>query len=266
MTNMLIFSRDRACQLDLLLRSIVDNFNVPYVATVIYTYSSDYYKQGYDILTKMYSGIFKFVKEGNFKSDVLNALKGDFKYFTSLGDDCVVRKRLSRTKEFDVFDTDTNILALNYRMGLNLRVVWQGDPEVPLPRFINDCIWNWQRGRRRKNWYYPMAVIGQFYRMVDIINYLPCLDFDCPNWLEGKMMRKPFNHKPLMICFSESKIIELAVNRVQNVAMKNRFGNISTEYLNRLWLDGMRIKKESVYVLPYEISRFFNVNLEFEDR
>ena len=264
MTNLLIFSKDRACQLDLLLRSIIDHFNVPYVATIIYTYSSDFYKGGYNILIKEYPN-FKFVKETNFKADVLNALKGNFKYFTSLGDDCVVQRRLDHSKEFGIFDANTDILALNYRMGPNLRVVWEGDPEISLPKFISDYIWNWQKGGV-KGWYYPMALMSQFYRMADIADYLPGLSFACPTGIEAAMMCNKFKHKPLMICFPESKVVELVINRVQNMATKNRFGNISTEYLNRLWLDGMRIKKESVYVLPYEISRFFNVNLEFEDR
>jgi len=263
MTNITIFSKDRSCQLDLLLRSTIDNFNVPYNATIIYTYSSSFYKEGYDILIKEYPN-FKFVKETNFKVDVINSLKGNFKYWSPICDDYVVQRRLDHTKEFDVFDTNTKILALNYRMGPNLKVIYEGDPAEPVPKIV-DGVWNWKKAVGR-DWKYPMAVTGQFYRMVDIIDYLPRLDFDCPNWLEGQMMKHKFNHKSLMICFPESKVVELVVNRVQNVALKNRFGNVSIEHLNKMWLDGMHIRKESVYSLPCEINRFFNVNFEFEKR
>jgi len=242
---------------------MIDNFNVPYAATVIYTYSSSFYKKGYDILIKEHPN-FRFIKETNFKVDVINSLSGDFKYWTSLCDDYVVQKRLDHTKEFGAFDANTDILALNYRMGPNLKVIYEGDPTEPIPKIVNG-IWNWKKAAGR-DWKYPMSLPGQFYRMKDMIDYLPRLDFDCPNWLEGKMMQKRFKHKPLMICFPESKVVELVVNRVQNVALKNRFGNVSTEYLNKLWLDGMRVEKEIVYSLPHEINRFFNVNFGFEKR
>lgn len=263
MTNMLIFSKDRACQLDLLLRSMIDNFKVSYAATIIYTYTSDFYKDGYGILMREYPD-FRFVREISFKADVLRSLKGDFKYLTTLCDDCVVYKRLERTKEFDVFDANVNILALNYRLGPNLRVIYQGDMETPLPRFTKDHVWNWQKAKTRE-WKYSMALAGQFYRMADMVDYLPRLNFDCPTYIETRMMQSKIN-KPLQICFPESKIFALEINRVQDRSLTNRHGNVSVKYLNKLWLDGMRIRKEEVYSLPHEINRFFDVDLGFEVR
>lgn len=263
MTNMLIVSKDRALQLDLLLRSMADNFKVPHITTIIYTYSDNLYKKGYDILINEYPHL-KFVKETNFREDVLNTLSRSFKYHTALCDDCVFPRRLERTKEFNIFDANTDILALNYRIGPNMKVVYQGEPETPLPVFTKDHIWNWQTAKTRA-WKYSMALAGQFYRMVDMVDYLPHLNFDCPTFIETRMMQNQIN-KPLQICFDESKIIALEINRVQDRSLTNKHGNITAEYLNNQWLDGMRIRKESVYCLPTEINRFFNVKLEFEER
>ena len=265
MISLLIVSKDRPCQLDLFLRSILKNFLVPYNATVLYTYSNDSYKKGYDIVLDLYQDKFNFVKETNFKQNVLASLNPNDKYFTSLGDDVVVFDEIGLTKEFDIFDNDDSILALNYRMGRNIDIVFQGrDPEIH-PKFVGDNLWNWVTSTS-KNWHYSMALMGQFYRMSDIINYFPTLSFSNPNSLEGSMVRNPFSHRPLMLSFDSSKMIELALNRVQTVALTNKKGNISTEFLNEIWLSGKRLRAEPIYALPDNINRYYTVNLEYEDR
>jgi len=264
MVSLLIVSKDRPCQLDLFLRSMLENFLVPYESTVLYTYSNDFYKEGYDIVIDLYKDKFNFVKESDFKQDVLNSLNINNKYFTSLGDDTVVIDKVELTKEFKIFDENISILALNYRMGPNIEIVFQGrGPEV-LPSFIDGNIWNWQSAKA-KNWHYSMSMMGQFYRMFDMINYLPTLGFSNPTMFEGYMTQRPFNDKPLMICFEKSKIIELAVNRIQNIAINNKFGNITTETLNEIWLSGKRIKLGPIYALPRNINRYYYVDLEYED-
>ena len=268
MTHLLMVSKDRPCQLDLAIRSIFKNFHVPYKGTVLYTYSSDFYKEGYDKILNLYSDKFTFVKEVDFKSDVISGLKNDYenygcKYYTSMGDDVLVYKELTPTKEFEVFDSNPLILALNYRMGPNIEVVFEGDPPQELPIFKDGLIWNWQESKA-PDWHYSMAMMGQFYRISDLIDYLPTLNITSPTMFESYMVGSPLNHMPLMICFNESKIIELQVNRVQNIAINNRAGNIGLEFLNNIWLSGKRIKDGDLYNLPVNTNRFFYPNFEYE--
>lgn len=263
MIDLLIVSKNRPCQLDLFLRSVLKNFLIPYKATILYTYSDDFYKKGYDIILDLYKNKFNFVKESNFKQDVLRSLNKNNKYFTSLGDDTLIIGKIELTKEFEIFNRDVSILAINYRMGPNIEVVFEGDPTQNLPNFTSEMVWNWQVAK--KNWHTSMAMMGQFYRMSDMIDYLPTLGFNNPTSLEGCMNGKPFNNKPFMVCFEESKIIELVVNRVQTVSLTNRFGNITTGFLNEVWLAGKRIKIEPLYNLPKNINRYFYVDFEYEN-
>lgn len=265
MVSLFIVSKNRPCQLDLFLRSLIDNFLIPYDATILYTYTNNEYKIGYGIIIEIYKDRFNFVLETDFKSNLLKSLNRENKYFTSLGDDVVVIDKLELTNEFTIFNNDPSILALNYRMGPNVEIVFQGKGPEILPSFNKSNIWNWKIAKA-KNWHYSMAMMGQFYRMSDVVDYLPSLKFSNPTTLETAMTQQVFNNRPNMICFDKSKIIEIAINRVQMVSTTNMFGNISAETLNEIWLSGKRIKIEPVYDLPKNINRFYNINLEYEGR
>jgi hypothetical protein len=247
-----------------MLRSYIDHFLVPSDVVVLYTYTNDFYKRGYDLLRSEYKDRFRFVKETDFKKNIIDVLDTKFKFFTSLGDDVVVVRRLDTGPEFDFYN-DPKILALNYRMGPNVTVVFQGREEEHHPVFVRRNVWNWVTAKY-KNWHYPMAMMGQFYRMADLIKYVPSLNFNNPTSFETSMVQKPFLDKPLMMCMDDSKIIELALNRVQTASPTNKAGNIPVEKLNEFWLSGKRLKKESIYRLPEHINRFYDVTLEFEDR
>ena len=50
--DIIVFSKDRACQLDALLRSIDVYFNVPHRLHILYTTTSLEYERGYDVLRR----------------------------------------------------------------------------------------------------------------------------------------------------------------------------------------------------------------------
>ena len=63
MINFTIFSKDRSCQLSLLLSSMkefIKEFETLKI-NVLYTYSNDFFKQGYDKLIPIYNNI-NFIK------------------------------------------------------------------------------------------------------------------------------------------------------------------------------------------------------------
>ena len=65
MLNIIVFSRDRACQLELFIRSMKFYFKefYQYNINVLYTYSNNKFKEGYEKLfkiSKMLSGLFFF--------------------------------------------------------------------------------------------------------------------------------------------------------------------------------------------------------------
>ena len=70
MLNIVCYSKNRACQLELLLRSMNKFWKHNHQINVLYTYTDDEYEKGYDILIDEYKNI-NFVLEKNFKKDTL---------------------------------------------------------------------------------------------------------------------------------------------------------------------------------------------------
>ncbi len=87
--------------------------------------------------------------------------------------------------------------------------------------------------------YCPMAVDGNIFRANDIVSLMERLVFANPNTLEGALACNPIM-KPLMIAERKPYLVNLAINRVQNV-WNNPYGDIPAEQLNREYLNGERI-------------------------
>ncbi len=72
MINAIIFSKDRALQLRLLLYSIEKNSPLTFKLNVIYKYSDDSFKEGYEKVKSEFAGVCNFVEQTtDFKRDVL---------------------------------------------------------------------------------------------------------------------------------------------------------------------------------------------------
>src|SRR3989344_6927504 len=99
----IIFSKNRACQLELLLRSL----NMP--ATVIYTYDQDF-KTGYDKLIGMYPEV-EFVWETDFKKQVIENL-GEYTLFL-VDDDVMIAPFEESCPEFEEFKKNQGIICLS---------------------------------------------------------------------------------------------------------------------------------------------------------
>jgi hypothetical protein len=85
-----IFSKDRACQLELLLKSIkrfVKDWDKQKIG-IIYKASDKSYENGYDLVKKKHPE-FTYIFETNFHKDVLGFFKETFKLVMFLVDDDV---------------------------------------------------------------------------------------------------------------------------------------------------------------------------------
>ncbi|MGI9388094.1 MAG: glycosyltransferase family 92 protein, partial [Methyloligellaceae bacterium] len=69
-----IFSKDRACQLEALLRSMSRFLEHPHETTVLYTASDQSYQTGYDALSGSYPSL-NWVRETDFKADLIRLIR-----------------------------------------------------------------------------------------------------------------------------------------------------------------------------------------------
>jgi hypothetical protein len=237
--NIIIFSKDRACQLDLLLNSMQKMFreSSEYVPSLLYTTSNVYYKKGYQQLKKKYKKV-KFIKERNFKIDLIDNIDEDKEYTVFFVDDIAWKEPFSiNCNELHLMKDDSDILCLSLRLDPNLTYCYAYNSEMKLPELDHNLCWNW--AGVEGDFGYPMSLDGHIFRTKEILPLISNLQYTNPNSLEGKLSEVPLKNKK-MICLEKSPIFNLPINKVQT-HNSNRHGNISAKYLNDMFFLGYRI-------------------------
>lgn len=244
MLNLLIFSKDRGCQLDLLLRSIKHFWTdwSDYKFFVLYKYSNEWYKEGYRRVIKKHPDI-NYIKEINFKNQVVSQLHEENKFTMYLVDDNVFKEQFKFNCE-DVFEFYKNedIACLSLRLHPRIKYCYTIKIDTPPPKFINKN--SWVCAGALGDWNYKMSVDGHIFRTKDVVNLVKSLNYSNPNTFEGMMASNELKN-PLMMCFEKSIIFNIPVNKVQTVN-GNYCGGISAEYLNTKFLDGYIINLEPI--------------------
>ena len=119
--QLIIFSKNRSCQLHLLLESISKNSNnlFDYIS-VIYKFTDDEYRKGYKKIQNHFPTI-NFILEGTFYEDTIEAIKVDCEFTTFMVDDIIFYRKLNTSKEkiYSMFDINKPISCFSLRLGLN---------------------------------------------------------------------------------------------------------------------------------------------------
>jgi hypothetical protein len=218
----IIFSKNRACQLDALLRSL------DHTAVVIYTHSEDF-KNGYDKILNLHKN-HKFIKETNLKQDILANLKGEYVMF--LCDDDIMIDRITHNgdfiEHFKVFKKCKDIVSFSIRLAPYLK----GAPEFQ--HGIN--VWEWKGCYR--SWGYPMSVTSTIFRIGDILPLIKEGIYDNPVELEV-FLRNHIPIKKYMICCNDMKVINNLANHV--IPMRYKTSRQDLYLLEHQFLSGKRI-------------------------
>ena len=242
--DIIIFSKDRACQLDALLRSMERFVEYPHRTTVLYAASSDAYQSGYELVENWFRDV-TWVQEEDFKADLMRLLgharKNGARHVMFLVDDIIFTHRFDSEEMIGQLEEDDDILALSLRLGDNIRYCHPRGATTEPPEFIDNRRWAW-RDAHPGYWDYPMSTDGNIYRLDDIVEAIADLDFQNPNSLESQMAGRPID-RPYMVCHATPYLVNLALNLVQNV-FDNPHANISAEALNHCFLSGFVIDIE----------------------
>ncbi len=230
--NVVIWSKNRACQLDLLLRSI-DKYWSEYEVhdfTVIYNDDAEYVK-GYDIVSSEHQWV-KYHRESGFKN-TLNSLIGNSEHTMFLCDDNI----FTRSWEWDEsIMMNIDIACISLRMGRNISSHYIKGPS-PAPE-IKNGIWNWHG--KNIDWGYPMCPgVGHIFRTADVKPIIEKGNYTSPTELEDAMNAAMIK-RPLMWCPEHSIVIDTPINRVQ-VRRETLCGDIGAKELNDRYLKGDRI-------------------------
>lgn len=253
MITALIWSKDRGCQLDLLLNSLYLNSNNLFDnISIIYTYSDNLYEHGYRILEdkwKHYS-INWIEEEGNFKDTTMETIYYSSDFICPLVDDDIFYRRFELSGQ-DVENVLNSFEDTVYslRLGLNIKV---GDnftnQPVELPRYretISPRGLIWDNLNFHNPFHYPISLDSHIFRRNWLFKSCNSIEFTSPNFLEGNLGKYGKEFKQIA-CPLESCVTSVPQNRVQTVFTNKTIGQYSSELLNYEFLRGRSIDLEDL--------------------
>lgn len=271
--NIVIFSMNRACQLDNLLASLEENYLdlISSKITVIYRQTSKRMKIGYDKCSKQHP-LINFIEQGIFKKDVISAIDITQKYTMFLVDDILFLRKFSLLdssyEEFEFTSLNNQeIVCHSLRLYPEINECYtlgQKNTFVKNPFYFgNLMIWDWKN--QPADWGYPMSVDGHIFKTGFIKKMCEKLDYINPNTFEAAMAGLAsigYVSGTKMSCSRiTSKLLNIPANMVQTV-FDNKHGTTdSVEILNDRYLSGERLsyshlsnfKNKSVHVeMPLE--------------
>ena len=244
--QLIIFSKNRACQLNLLLDSLRYNtISLFDKIHVLYKSDSDYLS-GYEKLFKKYPKI-NFHSETDFKTDLLSLIDDEIEATTFMVDDAVLYRRIMARKVDIIRPVVKNEAIFSLRLGENCVYSHPanlhyklGEHEIDGEYLIFDYT-KQQVGDLR----YPLSTDGHIFNTKLIKDLLSETIFNNPNTLEANLQRFVItNSIPKIIkCFRLSTLVSIPVNLV-NTTFNNRHGlefGISEKELNEKYINGHSI-------------------------
>lgn len=232
----LVFSRDRAAQCDLLLKSL-KAYAHSENTRVIYRATGPRFERGYARLSDLhYPGVLFTREFEDFNSLLWRELRDcEDRTVTFFCDDDVVYQLLPGDPNTMLLE-DKQVLTVSWRLGY-------GNTRMRVPKGFPT--WEWM-SLPRHDFGFPGSIDGHTFRTKDLLRMLDKQVMDNPTFLETVLARRVealAEERPLMRSFEEQVLVGVPVNRVSynsGVDFGERFPQ-SVEFLNERFLSGERI-------------------------
>lgn len=238
----IIFSKDRALQLDGLLQSMLHHVSGTYSVKVLYHASDGRHLEAYEEVSKRVTAnhAVEWTQESNFCLDLVNTLRAVTTEFVCFLVDDIIFIRPFNPDTIDKATMRIGIVSL--RLGPNIHYCYTKQRGMQVPRLspINPdselLQFNWNESNC--DWAYPLSVDGHIFPTAEIAVALQRLSYNAPNTLERSLqILKPLYLKRLGYCFDAPRILNIPINRVQK-EVRNISGEVSPEYLLEKWQAG----------------------------
>jgi glycosyltransferase involved in cell wall biosynthesis len=252
----IIFSKDRALQLDATLASLALHCRDLTLSEikVLYRVSSPLHRSQYDQLAGMYPYV-SFIEEIHFREQLLSVLKAENTLF--LVDDNLFVREFYFADVLDALNNNLTALGFSLRLGRNTTYCYSLIQEQTRPDFLaaashrNCPMLRFKWVGASCDFGYPLEVSSSIYRTAEILPTLEQLQFTNPNSLEGALAecaRLYAEVRPDLLCFEQSVTFCNPVNKVQQQAPHNRAGSnqaYQSEDLAQIFAVGTRISVNS---------------------
>ena len=246
-----VFSKNRPIQLYTLLYTYLKYAIKPAKLNIIYKATSLEFEKAYKDIIEQFKHVdfFYFIEEKNFCQTLESVLSNIVtKNIFFLVDDIVFIRKVN----FEIaisLDTDKYILSLRHSPHLDRSFTantFQKRPHIERSNIHIDLnMFEWFK--EGNEWSDPWSVDGQILPTSEVVAITKISNFSGPNTYEAALKR--FNtlcRKKIGLCYDESKILNLAINRVQN-EVANLSGTTDIEFLLSQWIKGLMIDTDYLY-------------------
>jgi len=238
----IIWSFNRACQLDLLLRSQYKYATGIHRTTVLYRADGEKHVEAYKKLVLVYDNIVSFVEEKDFKQDITRILdESDAKYILGNSDDNAWVDYV----DVNGITPDHGEVAISLR--LNPRINYCQPASSPairgseIKQFPNGALGiDWMDDESTWCWAYPHPCDSHIYLKWYFEKILRGGDFHNPRTMELHMDSKRREAPPVIGFRKHSKLLSIANNCIQD-GSSNPAGDASPNTLCDKYLSGQRI-------------------------
>lgn len=246
--NIIIFSKDRGCQLELFLRSMEKEFSQfdSEIIKILYTYSNDSFKEGYMKTQQTFSDKknLLWIKESNFKEDLLKCVDIDNRFTVFFTDDNIWINPFSlKNDRFVNFERCDDICCFSLRLNPYISYSYVNNRPIT-KRPVFDKYGVFSHIGMGSYYEYTMSVDGHIFRTNDILPLMKKLTYNNPNSFEANLSKNQIP-KTKMCCLEKSVIVNNPINMVQTV-YKNRNEGGNAEEINRKYISGLRLSLDGI--------------------
>ncbi len=271
MSTAIVFSRDRAAQLDLLLQSLAHNAPDLFKRIVIlFTHSSSSFRRGYQICMDEHDHKVLFIKERDFRRQVLELVGRADKHVAFLCDDDILYRWMAEPTLPETFlSLRSDVLCVSLRLGKNTKMCYPLNRAQAQPRFTHRTgLETFKWAGADGDWGYPGSLDGHVFRKDQLRYLLSEGNWDSPNTLEDHLNQacRRTTLTPFMACYPRSLLVGNPVNRVQS-SHPNRVGQMFPRdpfRLNEAYLAGRRLRVQDM-VFPTIRAAHVEVALEAKE-
>jgi len=247
----IVFSKDRAMQLNAFIESYFDMVDNPGILYVLYTCSTEKALNSYEeIKTLNKNNNVVFVEQSEFRGDLI-ALIDQIKVRT-IGlfvDDIVFVNKID-SQQISHIDTFRFILSLSRGKDLDFCVPLS--KKMHLPTFHESVYgfntFYWDEFDELNDWTFPLGISGYFYGNSELKVMLTNISFNSPNTLElGLSCYYPLFAKRIGLCTESILCPCIHANIVQTDHDNPEIGTHSVEELLEKWESGYKIDLRKFY-------------------
>lgn len=276
--HIVIFSFNRAMQLNTLIESVFEHFKYPFKISVLYNHTLSHCN-GYNLLIKKYTDV-EFIKEENVfdgykvsELSVIFNIKRYIKYPYIRKPKSNFRRKLieildKSNSQFVMFLTDDSLFINSPDINPHILKQISFHPadtqySLRLGRDINKPVsytekdgyisWNFYDTANTRDWIYHFSVDAHIYDRKFILDLARDIIFSNPNSYEAFTREHIFRNGYQRQGYAniEPSILSFPINMVQNV-QNNESLSVSTELLEKYFLEGYVLR----YIIPENINTF----------